>query len=191
MQLRSMRRATTAAATILILSSIAAYADTIPADGDAVTTGNQTIVALPDAAPGQVVTVPVTFRLTCSGSNHAAPGATIAIELLSVTVPGDGAASATSTTSGPSPTTGRRAASVPVAGAGPPVERSEHGQPHDADHPRGRPGVQPDVVAHGLDRPDRRQRRHVPRQRRRRTPRRCSTSRPTRQPRRRRRRARR
>ena len=100
---RSIRRAVTASVTILILSSIAAFADTVPADGDAVTTGNQALVVLPDAAPGQVVTWPITFKLTCTGFNHAAPGATILLDLASASVPLDGHASATSTDIGPVP----------------------------------------------------------------------------------------
>src|SRR6185295_15699046 len=71
--------------------------------GDAVTLGNQTTVDLGQAGPGQVVTWPVSFTLTCAGFNHAPVGSTVTLELVSVTVPGDGAASATSTTIGPVP----------------------------------------------------------------------------------------
>src|SRR5206468_845895 len=74
MQRRRFRRALVAAFTTLILMTVAAYADTVPADGDAVTPGNQSLVVLPDATPGQVVTWPITFRLTCTGLSHVAPG---------------------------------------------------------------------------------------------------------------------
>jgi hypothetical protein len=84
---------------------VTAFADTVPADGDAVTVGNQAFVVLPDASPGQVVTWPITFRLTCTGTNHVGPGATIQLDLLSATVPLDGHASATSTAIGPVPDT--------------------------------------------------------------------------------------
>ncbi len=100
---RSMRRAVTAAITVLILSSVAALADTVPADGDSVAPGNQTFVVLPDATPGQLVTLPIAFRLTCAGVSHAAPGATIQLDLDSATVPLDGLASATTATIGPVP----------------------------------------------------------------------------------------
>ncbi|MEO5939612.1 MAG: HYR domain-containing protein [Candidatus Limnocylindrales bacterium] len=102
---RSMRRAVTAAITVLILSSVAALADTVPADGDAVTSGNQTLIDLGDRSPGQVVSWPVNFRLVCSGLNHASPGVTITLDLSSATVPGDGAVDATTATIGPVPAT--------------------------------------------------------------------------------------
>jgi hypothetical protein len=79
MQRRSIRRALVAATTLVILAAVGAYADTVPADGDAVTPGNQSLVVLPDTSPGQVVTWPINFRLTCDGLNHAAPGATIQV----------------------------------------------------------------------------------------------------------------
>ncbi|HEX2754370.1 MAG TPA: HYR domain-containing protein [Candidatus Limnocylindrales bacterium] len=103
MQRRSIRRALVAASTLVILAAVGACADTVPADGDAVTPGNQSLVVLPDATPGQVVTWPINFRLTCDGLNHAAPGATIQLDLDSATVPLGGDASATSTSIGPVP----------------------------------------------------------------------------------------
>jgi hypothetical protein len=104
MQRRPFRRALVAALTTLILMTVAAYADTVPADGDAVSPGNQSLVTLPDASPGQVVTWPVDFHLVCSGSStHVAPGTTIQLDLASATVPLDGEVSATSTSIGPVP----------------------------------------------------------------------------------------
>ena len=105
MKRATIRRAFVAATTVLVLSAVAAFADTVPADGDAVTPGNQALVVLPDSAPGQVVTWPINFRLTCAGLSHAAPGATIVLDLMTATVPSDGAVSATSTTIGPVPDT--------------------------------------------------------------------------------------
>jgi hypothetical protein len=87
----------------LIALSVAAYADTVPADGDAVTPGSQTLVDLGSASPGQVVNVPVSFILTCAGTTHAARGSTITLDLGSASIPTDGDASATSTTIGPVP----------------------------------------------------------------------------------------
>lgn len=103
MERRSLRRAVVAAATIAVLSGITAYADTIPADGDAVAPGNQTLVMLPPASPGQVVTRKVDFNLTCAGLSHAAPGATIQLDLAGTTVPTGGDATATSSSIGPVP----------------------------------------------------------------------------------------
>lgn len=103
MHRRTIGRAATAALTVLLVAASVALADTVPADGDAVNPGNQSLVDLGEAAPGAVVTWPVTFRLTCAGLNHAAPGATLQLALASATVPLDGAASATATTIGPVP----------------------------------------------------------------------------------------
>jgi hypothetical protein len=100
---RPIRRAIVAALTTLTLMTVAAYADTVPADGDAVAPGNQSLVTLPDSAPGQVVTWPINFKLVCSGLNHAAAGATITLDLASASVPLDGQVSATSTSIGPVP----------------------------------------------------------------------------------------
>jgi hypothetical protein len=100
MERRTIRRALVGALTALILSTAAAYADTVPADGGGVTPG---VVALPDAAPGQVVTWPITFKLTCGGTSHVAPGSTIQIAMDSASVPLDGDASATATSIGPVP----------------------------------------------------------------------------------------
>src|SRR6266567_7412423 len=103
MQQRVIQRAAAAALTVLLVATVAVYADTIPADGDAVTPGNQSIIDLGQAAPGQVVTWPVNFTLVCGGLSHAAIGSTITLAFGSATKPGDGAADATSTTIGPVP----------------------------------------------------------------------------------------
>ena len=100
---RAVRRALGAALATVIVMSVAAYADTVPADGDAVTPGSQTLVDLGSASPGQVITVPVSFQLTCAGLTHASPGSTITLELGSASIPTGGDASATSATIGPVP----------------------------------------------------------------------------------------
>jgi hypothetical protein len=102
MERRTIRRAVAGAMAALILTTAGAFADTVPAD-DAVAPGNQTLVPLPDAAPGEVVSWPITFTLTCAGLSHAAPGATIQLDLASASVPLDGDVSATSTSIGPVP----------------------------------------------------------------------------------------
>jgi hypothetical protein len=102
---RVIRRATTAALTVALLAAAVAQADTVPADGDGLTAGPQTTVDLGAAAPGEVVTWPVRFSLTCSGLSHAEPGSTIAIAYEGDQSPTGGAATATGTTIGPVPAT--------------------------------------------------------------------------------------
>jgi len=103
MKLRVVLRAATAAITALLIMTAVALADSVPADGDALTAGNQAFIDLGQATPGQVVTWPVRFNLTCTSLNHVAPGATISLNLSSAGVPLNGAVSATGTTIGPVP----------------------------------------------------------------------------------------
>ncbi len=103
MQRRVLRRAATAAMTVLLLTAIVAQADTVPADGDNVTAGNRGSIDLGTASPGQTLTWPVRFRLTCAGLSHAEPGATITLDQSGSIVPEGGSVSATTTTIGPVP----------------------------------------------------------------------------------------
>lgn len=106
MRRRVTRRALVAilaALTTLSLATAVAYADTVPADGDVIAAGNQSLVDLGEAAPGATLTRSVAFTLTCAGLGHPAAGATITLALDSASVPLDGAASATTTTIGPVP----------------------------------------------------------------------------------------
>src|SRR5689334_22192248 len=100
---RVIRRAAAAAFSLLLAASLVAFADTVPADGDSVTPGNQTVIDLGSASLGAVITRQVTFSLTCGGVAHAAAGSTITIGFDSAIVPGDGAADATGSTIGPVP----------------------------------------------------------------------------------------
>ena len=84
----------------------------------------------------QVVTWPVTFRLTCAGLNHAAPGATIELDLDSANVPLDGTAAATPTTIGPVPDTWTAVGEAAPPGPDPPLRRTERRDAHDADDAR-------------------------------------------------------
>jgi hypothetical protein len=102
---KKLRRATVLAVVCLLIGATAVFADTIPADGDSVTAGNQNFVYLGAHAPGALVTTNVSFALTCAGLNHAVPGQTITVSPSSVTVPLDGTATATATTIGPVPDT--------------------------------------------------------------------------------------
>ena len=65
--------------------------------------GIQRAVDLGHATPGQVVTWPVAFPLTCGGTTHAAPGDIIQLVPGSRSAVFGGAISATSTTIGPVP----------------------------------------------------------------------------------------
>ena len=103
MQRRVIRRAATVALTVLVLATAGAQADTVPADGDARTAGNQTTIDLGEASPGELVTWPVRFRLTCAGLSHAAVASTIDIDYEGDQSPTGSSATATSTTIGPVP----------------------------------------------------------------------------------------
>lgn len=58
MHRRVIRRAPTAALTVLVLAAAIAQADAVPADSDAVTTRKQTTVDLGEASPGELATWP-------------------------------------------------------------------------------------------------------------------------------------
>jgi hypothetical protein len=100
---RVIRRAAVATFSLLIAASLIAYADQVPADGDAITPGNQTLIDLGSASTGDVLIRQVTFRLECGGVSHATAGSTIAVDFDSAIVPGDGTADATNVTIGPVP----------------------------------------------------------------------------------------
>jgi hypothetical protein len=99
---RSLRRAASLAMVAMLMSAVAVFADTVPADGD-VAAGTQSFVDLGKAGPGQDVDWQVNFSLTCAGLSHATPGSTIHLNLSGGTVPDDGAATVTGTTIGPVP----------------------------------------------------------------------------------------
>jgi hypothetical protein len=103
MNRKTMLWAVMAAITALLATAAVALADIVPADGDAVATGNQTFIDLGQAGPGENVDWSVAFTLTCAGLTHATPGATIHLNLSGGTVPLDGAATVVGTTIGPVP----------------------------------------------------------------------------------------
>ena len=103
MRHRTFRSAALLATLVLLASAAVAFADTVPVDGRSDTIGIQRSVDLGQATPGQVVTWPVTFQLTCNGTTHATPGDVIQLAPASRSVVLDGAISATSTTIGPVP----------------------------------------------------------------------------------------
>src|ERR1700741_2458048 len=98
---RVFRRAAAAAVSLVIAPSLLASAHPVPADGDSVTPGNQTLIDLGSASPGDVLARQVTFSLVCAGLSHATPGATIDLTFDSAIVPGDGTADATGSSIGP------------------------------------------------------------------------------------------
>ena len=86
-----VRRAAVLGLVLALSVSAIAAADTIVADGDAVS-GAQPEVHLGDLAPGQVVPLDAAFELTCEGASRVAAGTSIAVMLLDKTEPSDGSA---------------------------------------------------------------------------------------------------
>ena len=104
MERKRFLRAAALALVCLFLGATAVFADTVPADGDAVTPGNQSFVSLDgEYAPGAIVTANVDFMLSCLGIAHADLGNVISIQPSSYNVPLNGTVSATTTTIGPVP----------------------------------------------------------------------------------------
>ncbi len=64
------RRALVAAAAITLLTVPSVAAESVDADGDAVTVGFQSSIDLGTVAPGEDVPYYVYFVVTCSGTNH-------------------------------------------------------------------------------------------------------------------------
>jgi len=112
MRSRSIRRAATVAVLFALVTSAIALADTIVADGDAVTPGVQAMANLGAVAPGAVVEVDVPFTLTCESSAHVAPGSVIAVVPDTTSAPSGGSIDATTGSIGPVPS------DWPLSGAG-------------------------------------------------------------------------
>lgn len=112
MRQRILRRAGALALAGLLAVTATAFADTVPADGDDITSGNQALIELGTLIVGETVTREVDFALTCAGTSHAVAGQTGTILLGSSVKPLDSAVTATSTSIGPVP------AGWPAAGAG-------------------------------------------------------------------------
>ena len=107
---RILRRSAVLGATLTLLVSAAAVADTVGADGDRVQAGGQTFIDLedlgyPDLTPGQVVDVEVDFVLRCSNGSHPNHGETIALGLSSAITQEDGSVTVVPGVIGPIPTT--------------------------------------------------------------------------------------
>ena len=98
-----IRRAATLAVAMLLAGASLAFADTVAADGDLVTAGNQMTVHLGEHAPGEVVEASVAFTLTCAGSAHPDEGTTITLQVGTRSVPLGGDVAAKAATIGPIP----------------------------------------------------------------------------------------
>jgi hypothetical protein len=103
MNMRTFRRASLLAVAALLATAAVAFADTVPADGNDSLAGDQMLIDLGQKVVGDTVDWNVMFNLTCASTAHSDEGATITLSPSSYTVPGNGAADATSTTVGPIP----------------------------------------------------------------------------------------
>src|SRR4029079_9238256 len=103
MDLKLIRRAAAFSVVAFLLSATAVFADTVPADGDAILPGNKAAIARGAAGPGQTITRSISFSLVCAGTSHPAENATITIQPQSFQKPLDGTISAGSTTIRPIP----------------------------------------------------------------------------------------
>lgn len=101
---RSLRRAAALAlAAVLALAGIAS-ADTVRADGDAVTPGSQTTVDLGEVAPSAQLTIPVSFELVCGSETHLDPGQSVSLAVSATSAAPGGAVNAVTPGSvGPAP----------------------------------------------------------------------------------------
>lgn len=90
MHRRSIHRATSIALASLLAFAGIASADSVQADGDAVTAGAQASIDLGRVAPSEEITVSIGFILTCANLGHVDPGQTVTLSLGSATVPLDG-----------------------------------------------------------------------------------------------------
>jgi hypothetical protein len=101
MQSRVLRRAATLASIALLLTTIAAHAETVTADGDLLTPGVQGTRYLGTASPGQDLRFDVDFILTCSGTSHINAGQSIRLSPGVITVPAGGSFGVSSLTFAP------------------------------------------------------------------------------------------
>jgi hypothetical protein len=98
-----IRTAVAGAVVLLLVTSTAALADTVPARPAGLTPDSQGRYDLGQKSPGQVMTWPVWFNLTCKNLAHAAPGQLITVDFSIASWPEDGNATASKTTIGPVP----------------------------------------------------------------------------------------
>lgn len=83
---------------LFVVATATTFAESIAADADAVSTGDQATVDLGSVAPGQSVPVDVTFRLDCSGTSHVDAGQSVRLSPGTRTIPLGGSYSVGSVT---------------------------------------------------------------------------------------------
>ena len=90
MHRRVIRRAAAAAMMMIVAATTTAFAESIVADADSVSAGDQTTFDLGSALPNQDVPVDVTFRLDCSGTSHVDAGQSVRLSPGPRTIPPGG-----------------------------------------------------------------------------------------------------
>lgn len=90
MHRRAIRRAAAAAMVMIVAATATAFAESIVADADSVSTGDQATFDLGSALPNQDVRVDVTFRLDCSGTSHVDAGQSVRLSPGPRTIPPGG-----------------------------------------------------------------------------------------------------
>ncbi|MGK2849882.1 MAG: HYR domain-containing protein [Candidatus Limnocylindrales bacterium] len=101
---RSLRRAAALALAAALAVAGIASADTVRADGDAVTPGSQVMVDLGEVAPSTQLTIPVSFELVCGSETHLDPGQSVSLTLsASSAAPGGQINAVTPGSVGPAP----------------------------------------------------------------------------------------
>jgi hypothetical protein len=98
MQSRVLLRAAVLGLASSLLAAGLAIADTVGADTDTLTPGNQGSIDLGSVAPGSSRTVAVSFTLTCSGSSHLDAGQVVTLAYAGATTPAGGSVQTTGTT---------------------------------------------------------------------------------------------
>lgn len=105
MSTRRLPRAGALSIALLLAVAGTASADTVAADGDALTPVVEGTVHLGDVGPGAEIATGVRFVLTCGGLGHVDPGQSVVLTSSGGTQPADGAiVSVGSMTLGPVPT---------------------------------------------------------------------------------------
>jgi hypothetical protein len=100
MSVHTFTRAASLAVVGTLLATVTAFADTMVADGDALTAGTQATVDLGQVAPGASISIDVGFTLTCSGTRHVNSNQFVALGFTAI-VPADGGATGTDVTVAP------------------------------------------------------------------------------------------
>ena len=98
MHRRMIRRAAAAALMLLVAATTTTFAESIAADADGITVGDQSTIDLGTVAPGQDVPVDVSFRLDCTGTDHVDAAQSVRLSPGTRTIPPGGSFSVGSVT---------------------------------------------------------------------------------------------